>query len=87
MNKQVVNTSVYRRVLSAGLPHCGDKKIGRAIKKVRLFVVQFLLTFRSYFLCTTSLWLNMFLMTIRYVSSLSTLTRYIPRNCGSRVLP
>ncbi len=45
------------------------------------------LTFRSYFLCTTSLWLNMFLITIRYVSSLSTLTRYIPRNCGSRVLP
>lgn len=50
-------------------------------------LMQFLLTFRSYFLCTTSLWLNMFLMTIRYASSLSTLTRYIPRNCGSSVLP
>lgn len=28
MNKQVVSTSV-----SAGLPHCSDEKIGRAIKK------------------------------------------------------
>lgn len=44
-------------------------------------------TFRSYFLWTTSLWLNMFLMTIRYVSSLSTVTRYMPRNWGRSVLP
>lgn len=44
-------------------------------------------TLRSYFLWTVSRWLNMFLMTKRYVSSLSTVTRYMPRNWGSSVLP
>lgn len=44
-------------------------------------------TFRSYFLCTGRRWLNRFLMTSRYVSSLSTLTRYMPRKRGSSVCP
>ena len=45
------------------------------------------LTFKSYFLYTDKRWLNTFLVTITYISTPSTLSRYMPKNWGRRVTP
>lgn len=44
-------------------------------------------TFKSYLRCTVRRWLNTFRVTTMYVSIPSTVSLYIPRNCGSSVLP
>lgn len=44
-------------------------------------------TFKSYLRCTVRRWLNTFRVTTMYVSIPSTVSLYMPRNCGSRVLP